>query len=211
MEEKMQKTTKGLSPAYHLGFWILAPAIAGVLFAGCVASVKDADQFSGTIPPGMGILVVTVDSTVEIPVLRLKRATDAFAAVAGRGIPAGRSLHFVLLPAGRYTWAQAQIPCNHMVTKFSAPCYYLDFEMNDATRYTFDVKADTVNYPGDLEVIYSWGYQSELIDRTAMVLRDLNAAHGDIVRRFGFAYTGPGDDAFYDYYQSLKPVTGAKP
>lgn len=181
------------------------------MLTGCAASVKDVDQFSGTIPPGMGILVVTVDSTVAIPVLRLKRATDTFAAVAGRGLPAGRSMHFVLLPAGRYTWAQAEIPCNHLVTKFSAPCYYLDFEQNDTTRYTFDVKAGTVNYPGDLEIAYYWGYRTELIDRTAMAIRDLDASHGDTVHRFGFAYTGPGDDSFYNYYESLRPVTGAKP
>lgn len=58
--------------------------IAVSMLTGCAATVKDADQFTGTIPPGMGILAVTVDTTVAIPVLRLKRATDTFAAVPTR-------------------------------------------------------------------------------------------------------------------------------
>lgn len=207
----MQKTVKDLSFTHGLVRSSAALVILGALLTACAANVTDADQFTGTIPPGMGILVVTVDTTVAIPVLRLKRATDTFAAVAGRGLPVGRSMHFVLLPAGRYTWDQAEIPCNHMVTKFSAPCYYLDFEKDAATRYTFDVKAGAVNYPGDLQIAYYWGYRVELIDRTAMAIRDLDASHDDTVRRFGFVYTGPGDDSFYDYYVSLKSVTDAKP
>lgn len=206
----MQK--QGTRPlfAHRLRLGAIVLALVTIL-SGCAATVNDADQFTGTIPPGMGILVVVVDTTTAIPVLRLKRATDTFAAVAGRGLPAGRSLHFVLLPAGRYTWAQAEIPCNHMVTKFSAPCYYLSFEEDERTRYAFDVKAGTVNYPGDLQIVYYWGYRAELIDRTAMAIRDLDASHGGIVQRFGFAYTGPGADDFYGYYSSLKPAAGAKP
>lgn len=176
------------------------------------ASVKDVQDFTGTLAPGDGVLVVVVDTMVPFSDLRLTRPGDAFAAIAARDIPKGRSVRFIEVPAGEYQWAKVDL------TNTAYGHYYVPLDKDKKVKYTFTVKPGVINYPGDLSIridddkqafananFYAAinEYYIQLIDRNAMLLDDLTPDQAKMVQHLGLQYTGPGADTFADYYKSM--------
>lgn len=189
-------------------------AMAAVfLLTGCVASVSAVKDYSGKLAPGDGVLVVAVDTMLPFSDLRLIRPNDTFAAIAASNLQTGRSVRFIEVPAGEYQWAKIDLNDNGYVH------YYVALDQNKKERYTFTVKPGVINYPGDFVVtidenrkvwVKAYLYQAinryyiHQIDRTAMLLEDLSPDQATMVQRLGLVYTGPGNDDFLAYYNSLK-------
>lgn len=189
----------------------------GLVLTGC-ASINDVEDYSGKMHPGNGILVVSVDTMIPFSDLRLIRPDDTFAAIAARNLPLGRSLRFVELPAGDYSWARVELGNDGYYE------HYIALDKSKKERYTFTVKPGVVNYPGDfvvqldegdlLKLIpaniagyqifdYLSGFYIQLIDRNAMLLQDLKPEQKGMIAKLGMVYVGPGMDSFSDYYKSI--------
>lgn len=180
---------------------------AALLVSGC-ASVEDIQDYTGTLQPGDGVLVIAVDTMVPFADLRLIRQQDALAAIAARSLPKGRTVRFVEVPAGEYQWARVDL---------NAYGYFLSLDRSEKQRYTFTVKPGVINYPGDLVISvderqvvlrnrYYWPstrYYIQQIDRNAMLLDDLTPDQAAMVDRLGLVYVGPGTDDFASYYKSI--------
>lgn len=195
----------------------VASALLAVLLCGCVTVVKETDKLPSSLPAGKGALVVVIDSNRPFRTLRVKQSGDVFAAVAAKNIPAGRSVRFIVLPAGHYGWVRTDI---NQIFGFHA---WVDLDKGQGKkRFEFDVKAGTVNYPGDFilrtegsaytvsgmdgkRVQYWTGdrYFLATKDRAAMLLGDLTPNELAIIRQLGMVYTGPGQDVFPEYYLKL--------
>ncbi len=195
----------------------LLALLATLLLAGCVTGVRETNELPTRLPKGEGAVAVVIDSNTPFLTLRVAQPNDVFAAIAARNIPAGRSIRFIVVPAGHYAWARAD-----MSRMFD---YHTWVELNkdeDKKRFEFEVKAGKVNYPGDFVVRtedstytvdgpggmhfgYYGGnkYSIETKDRAAMLLGDLTASETAIVRDLGLVYTGPGEDKFPAYYLKL--------
>ena len=190
-------------------------------FAGC--AVSDAQDFQGVIPPGKGILLVSVDTDSQIKGLVLTNSRTGWVDLAYSGIPLGRSMHTILLPAGDYAWTRVDLESVGFEER------WVDLTQQKGISYSFTVKAGAVNYPGDLQVnvqapelggidvathalVTGDRYRFELVDRAAMVLTWALAPglRGMIVRQ-GMEYTGPGSDEFPAYFSSLSAPGAAAP
>jgi hypothetical protein len=191
---------------------IYSLSVTTLLLSGCVASVHEVKDYSGTLAPGDGVLVVAVDTMVPFNDLRLTRPNDTFAAIAARDLPKGRSVRFIEVPAGDYQWAKVDL------SSYGYENYYVALDRNDKQRFTFTVKAGIINYPGDFVLMVDpnklvWSqsflytavgrYYIQLIDRNAMLLDDLTPDQASMIERLGLVYTGPGTDDFQRYYNSL--------
>ncbi|MDE2236190.1 MAG: hypothetical protein KGK44_11690 [Gammaproteobacteria bacterium] len=174
-----------------------------LLITGCATSLENADNFTGKIPKGMGLLVVAVDSTVPLGDLRFKLPDDTFAAVAARHIHEGRTVHFVLLRAGNYLWTRVDVSLGYGMSG------WIDLDEAHKEHFTFSIQPGVINYPGDFVVVYHSGYHIELIDRTAMMLQLLSVTQRKIIKNSRLIYTGPGNDIFYDYYEKLPKLSGS--
>lgn len=187
-------------------------SVAALFLSGCVASVHDVKNYSGTLAPGDGVLIVAVDTMVPFSDLRLTRPKDTFAAIAASDLPRGRSVRFIELPAGNYQWAKVDLNSSGYAQ------YYVPLDRNKKQRYAFTVKPGVINYPGDFVLMVDpnrliWNqsylytavgkYYIQLIDRNAMLLDDLTPDQASMIERLGLVYTGPGTDDFQSYYKSL--------
>jgi hypothetical protein len=175
---------------------------SGFLLSSC-ASINEVENYSGKLEPGDGVLVIAVNSDVWFQDLRFIRPHDAFAAIAARNLPKGRSLHFVELPAGDYQWVKIDLSDNTYEHRWVA----LDDDKKQ--RFTFTVKPGVMNYPGDFVVAtanngYNTRYYIQLIDRSAMLLSDLGPDQKTMLDNLGWVYSGPGTDDFPAYLKSLK-------
>ena len=173
---------------------------AALLLSGC-ASVEDVQDYTGTLKPGDGVVVVALDTMVPFADLRLIRPQDAFAAIAARNLPKGRTVRFVEVPAGEYQWAEVNLGY------YGYMHYFLTLDRNEKQRYTFTVKPGVINYPGDLVIdVYenqADGFYIQQIDRNAMLLDDLTPDQAAMVDRLSLIYVGPGTDDFESYYKSI--------
>lgn len=184
-----------------------AVAMASLLCA--CASVKDVEDYDGTIAPGHGVLAIVINSDTWFEDLRLTRPHDAFAAIAASNVTKGRSVRFVELPAGEYEWARIDLNTGGYMHEWIP----LDAKKQD--RYRFTVKAGVINYPGDFVVGSDsryWGrYYIQLIDRSAMFLTDLTPDQKRMLDKSNWSYTGPGLDDFPGYFRNLVAVKEQQP
>lgn len=181
--------------------------LAALGLSGCVASVDEVKDYHGKVADGDGILAVSVDSTMNFDYLRITRPDDTFAAIVARHLEQGRSLRFVEVPAGQYQWVRVDITDNSYWHS------YVPLDENKKRRYTFTVKPGIINYPGDFVVENDpddWNkYHIQLIDRSALLLREMTPDQLQMAGRVGLRYVGPGDDEFLDQYKTLLAAGGA--
>jgi len=172
-----------------------------LLLCGC-ASVKDVQEYSGTMEPGDGVLAIVINSDISFQNLRLIRPHDAFSAIAARYVPSGRTVRFVEMPAGEYQWVRVDVSENGYMR------YWIPLDNDKEQRYHFTIKPGVINYPGDFEVgtdsrSFENRYYIQLIDRSAMLLEELHPEQRKMLDTTGWIYTGPGSDEFPGYFQSL--------
>lgn len=175
--------------------------LSALCLSGC-ASVQDIQDYTGTIAPGDGVLVIVINSDISFQDLRLTRPHDAFSAIAARSVPSGRTVRFVEMPAGEYQWVRVDVSDNGYMR------YWIPLDKDKEQRYYFTIKPGVINYPGDFEVgtdsrSFDDSYFIQLIDRSAMLLEELHPEQRRMLDTTGWIYTGPGSDEFPGYFQSL--------
>lgn len=182
-------------------------SLAALCLSGCAASVDEVKDYHGKVAEGDGILAVSVDSTMDFAFLRITRPDDTFAAIVARNLEQGRSLRFVEVPAGQYQWVRVDITENGYWHS------YVSLDENKKRRYTFTVRPGVINYPGDFVVENDpddWDeYHIQLIDRSALLLREMTPDQLQMAQRIGLRYVGPGNDEFLDRYKVLLAAGGA--
>ena len=194
---------------------LLSASCIGLLAGGlgCASSVVWVRQ--GEVPelkPGQGLLVFDLDTDQYVQLL----ATDGF--VAAREVAPGKHFAILAVDAGSYTWTRLEVP------GFDMPGWR-DWEWKfplwkwEEGALDFEVRAGSTSYGGMLlirELVPAnerfWLTNKRLdirrINRSAMVLGQLERDYAELLAKYPFEYTGGLRDEFY---RSLERARAAAP
>ncbi|MEQ1512513.1 MAG: prolyl oligopeptidase family serine peptidase [Lysobacteraceae bacterium] len=167
---------------------------------------------SPALNAGEGLLLVSVDSDVDLQSVRISREGINLDMRTMRGVKVGRSAQLYVVPAGRYRWATV----GHIG----------EYRLSKDPEFGFDVKPGVLNYPGDL-VFRSTGWNSAIVhvsNRGLLALDWMDKQHPTLSRDRLFEYTGHYPDPFPKLYREARvegqpaedksaepPVTGQMP
>ena len=166
--------------------------LAFVLFAlPALAVIREVDP--GETPrvgTDDGLLLVSVDSNVELGAVRVSREGVNFDVRTLHGVKVGQNVHLYVLPAGHYRWATVS--------------YIGEYRLAKDPEFGFDVKPGVVNYPGDL-IFRSTGWWTAIVhvsNRGLQAMDWLESNRPAIFRDQRFVYTGRYPDPFPELYRA---------
>lgn len=215
----------------------LTVAVLGLLIAAC-STVSDVKNYASPIPPGKGILLLSVDTDTVIKNLELRNIQSGTDDTAAQQLEKGHSVRALLAPAGDYELDRLDLPDILGIWNGDPATYANWISLDQSDRhYRFSVRPGKINYGGDLVIrsnaaqsiqvegydnrlgIYPGqgdSYRIQLIDRLTLLLEDLDAGLKSFVAKDGIVYTGPGTDIYPEPYKPLPenlpiPGTGKKP
>lgn len=153
-----------------------------------------------TLAAGEGLLVVAVDSSIDISSLRIARQGNLRGGETINDIAHGKSRTLFVLTAGDYQWAglhQAQ-SYNH--------------ELQDDKEFQFHVKPGVINYPGDLVYRPLGGMRAVIhaTNRGLGAIDWLRANNPGAYQRYRFEYTGHYADPFPAFYRAARALQPGK-
>ncbi len=168
-----------------------AIAFLSLLVPGCLTSPAIEDGATAELTERQGILVVHIQTAVPIEKLMM----DGKILVAD--LPAGEHLILRAVGSGRHRWSGIVIPAG----EGDVP-----FRMDPAhDAWKFRVEAGRTTYPGQLHVggrkrAKSGDLTVRIVNRSALALRELRAAHPELLERHPPAYGGMERDDFLSYF-----------
>src|SRR5688572_20886800 len=163
------------------------------------AAGREFEVDPGDIPElrdGEGLLVVAIDSDMDVRSLVIRGEDRTFDAVKLDGIGEGSTMGLYVLPAGTYRWDVLNIG-------------WLRWSMRKDPDGTFEVRAGRINYAGDL--VYRDLVSMHIANRGLRVLDWLDREHPQLARRYEFAYRGSYPDPFPAFYRDQLAKAGKKP
>jgi len=144
-----------------------------------------------------GLLLMAVDTDVELPAVRISRQGINLDMRTLRGVKIGQSARLYAVPAGHYRWTSVD--------------YIGEYKLSKDPEFGFEVQPGVVNYPGDL-VFRSTGWLSAIVhvsNRGLQAMDWLEKQHPAVFRDQRFSYTGHYLDPFPDLYR--KAIAGGRP
>ena len=180
---------------WRIGVLLLATGVA----SGCVSvrPVEPGADFE--LGPNEGLLVVDIDTELEIGMLRfggMKAAED---------LPAGEHFYLLAVTAGTYRWNQIELP------SASGVSVGFVFFRDDTLR--FRIRPGRINYTGQLVF---WGDRGERhvavgggpINRSALALRRLRERYPGLVERYPPVFAASYRDDFLERFaRGFRPAT----
>lgn len=172
--------------------WLcVAWLLCGIVAMPAQATMREIDP--GEVPTlraDEGLLLVAVNTNVDLAAVRLSRQGLNLDMRTLRGVKTGQSARLYAVPAGRYRW--------------SAVGYIGEFKLSGDPEFGFDVTPGVVNYPGDL-VFRSTGWLNAIVhvsNRGLQAMDWLEQQHPALFRDQRFRYTGHYPDPFPDLYRA---------
>jgi dipeptidyl aminopeptidase/acylaminoacyl peptidase len=156
------------------------------------------------IGAGEALLLIAVDTDVEIVSLRIAREGANTDMRHMRELSEGRSSQLYVVPAGRYRWSM-------LTTRF------LRYKLGKDDEFSFQVKAGAVNYPGDFiyRRINAFSGRTHVSNRGLAAMDWLEKTHSRLFREQRFEYTGRYPDPFPAIYREAiakgRPAEARRP
>ncbi len=173
---------------------------ATLLMTLAVLGVSPAHAIMRRVEPGQipkldadeALLVVGVDSDVDITSVRVARNGVNLDTSSLRGLDKGSNAQLFAVPVGSYRWSSVTLRRGNM-----------RFDVRRDKNYTFEVKPGRINYPGDM--VYrdgvAWFGQLHFANRGLRAMDWLQAKHPALYRDVAFEYTGHYPDPFPAFYR----------
>ena len=141
-----------------------------------------------------GLLVVAVDSNVDLDSVRVRKDGRLFSSGVLSGIKAGRNSRLYVVPAGTYEWQQ--------VRAFG----WVRYELGDNPEYRFEVKPGRITYGGDLVFRPSGLLHAsiQVSNRGLRAMDWLESTHPGVASRYAFTYSGHYPDPFPAFYKEAR-------
>lgn len=188
----------------HTGWWT---AIALCLLAtSAQARMQRVDP--GQVPTlgeGEGLVLVAVDSSVDLSSLRVIKDGRIFGAGTLTAIRQGRSFGLYIAPAGRYQWNEIRLK-HHLVK----------YQLAKDPEFKFEVRPGVINYPGEVLFRPSSPWRASILapNRGLAAMDWLDKEHPGLQDQYPFVYAGYYPDPFPDFYRQERArhgETGAVP
>ncbi|WAC64251.1 prolyl oligopeptidase family serine peptidase [Pseudoxanthomonas sp. SL93] len=171
------------------GIWMLV----GMLMAGHArASMEPVEP--GEVPAlaaNQGLVLVAVDTNVDLYGVRVNRDGKSFGAGVMRDIKAGRSFRLYVAPAGKYEWRELQL------------FYGLRYALGDDEDFHFTVEPGRITYPGELvfRPVSLWRADIATSNRGLAALDWLQKEHPSLYATHPFVFAGRYPDPFPAFYK----------
>ena len=140
-----------------------------------------------------GLLVIGVDTDVDIASVRIVRNGANLDTRSMRGLDKGRSAQLFAVPVGKYRWSSITLRRGNV-----------RFDVRKDDNYAFEVRPGRINYPGDMiyrgATAWWWG-KLHFANRGLLAMDWLQAQHPAIQRDYAFEYTGHYPDPFPAFYR----------
>jgi dipeptidyl aminopeptidase/acylaminoacyl peptidase len=142
------------------------------------------------LPAGSGLLLVAVDTDIPLQALRIKRNGALFDAQSLKDIAKGRTTRLYVAPAGRYRWDAVRESGRR-------------FELGDDEEYSFEVRAGTLSYPGDLVFrdIDQFNAFVHVANRGLLAMDWMDRTYPELSRGHVLTYMGHYPDPFPTFYR----------
>lgn len=144
--------------------------------------------------PGEGLVVISVDTSVDLASVRVRKVDQILGAALIKNLHKGRrSRNLYVASAGNYTWAQVK------------PLTYFYYDFSDQPEFKFTVVPGKITYPGDLvfHPITSNTGSIQISNRGLAVIDWLQKDYSDAYRRFPFEFSGHYPDPFPQFYREI--------
>ena len=141
--------------------------------------------------PGEGLVVLSVDASVNLASVRVRKVDQMLGAASIRNLHPGRTTNLYVATAGEYTWAQVR------------PFAYFYYDFSHEPEFKFTVSPGKITYPGDL-VFHPVTRDSGAIqvsNRGLAAMDWLQKEHAESYRRFAFDFSGHYPDPFPRFYR----------
>lgn len=175
--------------------WLLLLAA----FAAPAAAARDFKVDPGEMPelrPDEGLLVVAIDSDMDVRSLIIRGEASNFDSVKLDKIGEGSTMGLYVLPAGTYRWDRLNVG-------------WLGWILRNDPEGRFEVKAGRINYAGDL--VYRDLVSMHIANRGLRVLDWLDREHPRLVQSHEFSYSGSYPDPFPAFYREQLAEAAKKP
>lgn len=160
-----------------------------------------------------GILVIEHEASEQVQRLEIKPTGRSGSMVNLRGLPPGRHVQIIVLPAGSYRWSEIDMKGNVTVNGREYPMTWRIARSDSEMR--FSVRAGVVNYPGVLVLKRVSGNMMQIftINRSAQFIEALRTRGRELLDNRVVVYSGRGRDDFLEYYttQLSRARNDAKP
>lgn len=141
-----------------------------------------------------GLVVVAVDTNMDLYRVRLMREGRLFGAGAMNQLKEGRNYALFVATAGDYEW----VDVSHV--------RQLTFPLRKDPEFRFTVQAGTITYPGDLLFRASsvWRAERLVYNRGLAAMDWLDEHHPRLLASHGMVYSGHYPDPFPAFYQESR-------
>jgi dipeptidyl aminopeptidase/acylaminoacyl peptidase len=181
--------------------------IAFALMLGWGLAAFDAAARTRAVDPGEmptlgadeGLLVVAVDSNVDLDSVSVKKDGKLFSSGMLSNLKAGRNSRLYVVPAGTYEWEQVRL--------FGS----IRYELKSDPEYRFEVPPGKITYSGDL-VFRPLGWlraDVQVTNRGLKAIDWLEAEHPDLAKRYPFEYSGHYPDPFPAFHRQVRSAAGS--
>jgi dipeptidyl aminopeptidase/acylaminoacyl peptidase len=167
--------------------------LAGMLVAGQARASMEPVK-SGEVPvlaANEGLVLVAVDTNVDLYGVRVNRDGTSFGAGVMRDIKAGRSFRLYVARAGKYEWRELQL------------FYGLRYALGDDKDFQFTVEPGRITYPGELvfRPVSLWRADIATSNRGLTALDWLQKEHPSLYAAHAFVFAGRYPDPFPAFYK----------
>lgn len=161
------------------------------LLSGCSTTVdtikKDIDKIEPSNKDDKGYLLLGLNSNRNLKSLYIDGPKDI--EVTQKDLQIYDDYIFLDLPEGEYRISKI---------RFSR---YVRSDIDEESYWSFSVKANEINYVGDLNIksfFFSSNYTIELINNSSLALEFLEQSYPTILSKRAITFGGPGKDLFLD-------------
>ncbi len=176
----------------------LAIGLLVLLLPAARASIREVDPGEvRALGADEGYLVVDVDSSDYIGVLRISKQGSLTGGENIKDLQAGQTRKLFVVTAGAYRWNDIHYLLGNM---------HYQFDLKNDEQFHFQVKPGIINYPGDLNYrpIGTERATTSILNRGLEAMDWLQATHPVVWTSTPFLYTGPVPDPFPDFYRAQR-------
>lgn len=181
--------------------WKCGLALLLVFFAGSVEARLRAVA-PGQVPElreDEGLVVVAVDTNVDLYRVRLMRNGRLFGSGSMDDLKEGHNYALYIAAAGEYEWVDLW------------PVRQVKYALRKDPEFRFSVEPGAITYPGDLLFRPSslWRAQMLVYNRGLAAMDWLDEHHPQLLARHGMVYSGHYPDPFPAFYLDTRNAMGA--
>lgn len=188
-------------PMWRRG-WATLVLLCGLATFAAQASMREIKPDEAVaLKPGEGLVVMAVDTSVDVAMVRMNRDGKLFGSGVMRDLKAGRNFRLYAVAAGTYEWRELQL------------FFGYSYRLSDDEDFRFTVEPGRITYPGDLlfRPRSFWRAHFASANRALAAIDWMQKTHPRVYAQYPFAFSGRYPDPFPAFYKPLRAAAKEDP